>query len=95
MGSPPMVYVSMRRVDRAKLMITSTGQTLTEIALACGFADQSHLNRCFSRLIGVSPGKWRRHMTERDDAKSKTHLSIGLEQPRIRRDLGAAPLATG
>jgi AraC family transcriptional regulator len=71
MGSSPMAYVSMRRVERAKLMITSTGQTLTEIALGCGFADQSHLNRCFRRLIGVSPGKWRRQITERDDGKSK------------------------
>jgi AraC family transcriptional regulator len=66
-GSSPMAYVSMRRVERARLMMTSTGQPLIEIALACGFADQSHLNRCFRRLIGTSPGKWRRHMTERDD----------------------------
>src|ERR1700722_619969 len=51
MGSSPMVYVSMRRVERAKLMMTSTGQQLAEIALACGFADQSHFNRCFRRLI--------------------------------------------
>ena len=69
MGSSPMVYVSMRRVERAKLMMTSTGQQLTEIALACGFADQSHFNRCFRRLTGTSPGKWRRQMRERDDGK--------------------------
>ena len=72
MGSSPMVYVSMRRVERAKLMITSTGQSLTEIALACGFADQSHLNRCFRRLTGISPGRWRRHIAERDDGESIT-----------------------
>jgi transcriptional regulator GlxA family with amidase domain len=70
MGLPPMVYVSMRRVERAKLMMTSTGQQLIEIALACGFSDQSHFSRRFHRLIGISPGKWRRHMTARDDVKS-------------------------
>ena len=69
MGSSPMAYVSMRRVERAKLMMTSTGQPLIEIALACGFADQSHLNRCFRHVIGISPGKWRRYMPERDDGK--------------------------
>jgi AraC family transcriptional regulator len=59
-GSSPMAYVAVRRVERAKLMMTSTGQRLTDIALACGFADQSHLNRYFRRVVGVSPGLWRR-----------------------------------
>jgi AraC family transcriptional regulator len=58
--SSPMAYVAMRRVERAKLMMASTGQRLTDVALACGFADQSHLNRCFRRIVGVSPGRWRR-----------------------------------
>jgi AraC family transcriptional regulator len=60
LGSSPMAYVAMRRVERAKLMMASTGQRLTEIALSCGFADQSHLNRCFRHIVGVSPGLWRR-----------------------------------
>jgi AraC family transcriptional regulator len=60
LGSSPMAYVGVRRVERAKLMMASTGQRLTEIALACGFADQSHLNRYFRRIVGVSPGLWRR-----------------------------------
>lgn len=67
MGSSPMAYVSIRRVERAQLLMTSTGQQLTEIALTCGFADQSHFNRCFRRRIGISPGKWRRHVAERHD----------------------------
>jgi AraC-like DNA-binding protein len=33
---------------------------LSEIALSSGFADQSHFTRVFSRLVGVSPGQWRR-----------------------------------
>jgi AraC family transcriptional regulator len=60
LGSSPMAYVAVRRVERAKLMMASTGQRLTDIALACGFADQSHLNRCFRHIVGVSPGLWRR-----------------------------------
>jgi len=60
LGSSPMAYVAVRRIERAKLMMTSTGQRLTDIALACGFADQSHLNRYFRRVVGVSPGLWRR-----------------------------------
>ncbi|MBA2590335.1 MAG: helix-turn-helix transcriptional regulator, partial [Alphaproteobacteria bacterium] len=30
------------------------------IAAACGFADQSHFTRAFSRHTGTTPGQWRR-----------------------------------
>ena len=60
LGLPPMAYVMLRRIERAKTLMTSTSQQLTDIALICGFADQSHLNRSFRKLIGVSPGRWRR-----------------------------------
>jgi transcriptional regulator GlxA family with amidase domain len=60
LGLPPMEYVVTRRLERAKAMIGSTKESLAEVALACGFADQSHLNRRFRDLIGVSPGRWRR-----------------------------------
>jgi AraC family transcriptional regulator len=60
LGFPPMAYVMLRRIERAKVLMATTSQQLTEIALICGFADQSHLNRSFRRVIGVSPGRWRR-----------------------------------
>jgi AraC family transcriptional regulator len=60
LGSSPMAFVMARRVERAKLMMTSTRERLTDIALACGFSDQSHLNRHFRRVVGTSPGLWRR-----------------------------------
>lgn len=60
LGLSPMEYVVNRRVERAKVLMASTPERLTEIALACGFADQSHLNRSFRRIAGVSPGVWRR-----------------------------------
>jgi len=60
LGCSPMAYVAALRVERAKLMMTSTRQRLTEIALACGFSDQSHLTRSFRRVVGMSPARWRR-----------------------------------
>jgi AraC family transcriptional regulator len=60
LGASPMAYVSMRRIERAKALIISTSERLSEIALECGFADQSHLNRKFCRMVGMSPGSWRR-----------------------------------
>ena len=60
LGFPPMTYVAARRIERAKQMMVSTGQPLCMIALACGFTDQPHFNRCFRRWAGISPGAWRR-----------------------------------
>jgi transcriptional regulator GlxA family with amidase domain len=59
-GCTPMAYVAARRVERAALLITSTAEKLSAIALACGFVDQSHLNRNFRRALGTSPARWRR-----------------------------------
>lgn len=64
LGIPPMTYVKARRIERAKALITATNQQLTEIALDCGFADQSHLNRSFRQAFGLSPGRWRRTNTK-------------------------------
>jgi AraC family transcriptional regulator len=55
-----MAYVGARRVERAKLMVASTRKKLTDIALACGFSYQSHLTKTFRRVVGMSPGVWRR-----------------------------------
>jgi transcriptional regulator GlxA family with amidase domain len=59
-GLSPMEYVVARRVERAKAMISGTRKPLAEVALACGFADQAHLNRRFRDAVGISPGRWRR-----------------------------------
>jgi AraC family transcriptional regulator len=60
LGFSPMEYVVVRRVERAKTMISGTRESLAEVALACGFADQAHLNRRFRDIVGISPGRWRR-----------------------------------
>jgi AraC family transcriptional regulator len=60
LGLPPMAYVAMRRVERAKSLISSTRDDLSQIAVVCGFCDQAHLSRSFRRVVGLSPGRWRR-----------------------------------
>jgi AraC-like DNA-binding protein len=60
LGMPPGAYMALRRVERAKILITSTADSLAQIALACGYADQAHLTKSFRRHFGVSPSAWRR-----------------------------------
>jgi AraC-like DNA-binding protein/thioesterase domain-containing protein len=88
LGSAPMAYVAARRVERARLMLTSTQESLTEIALACGFSDQPHFNRLFRRVVGMSPGRWRRSSTEfQPTGKGDKFMEIG------RRSFTAALVA--
>ena len=65
MGMPPHVWLSTRRIDRAKRLLIEERLELSEISVACGFVDQSHLSRTFVKIEGCSPGKWRRSRRDR------------------------------
>ncbi len=56
----PLQYVARARVSAACRMLAKTDAKLTEIALACGFYDHSHLSHHFVRAVGLSPGAFRR-----------------------------------
>lgn len=59
-GVPPHRWLLQHRVDYAKGLLGNSALSLAEIALHCGFADQSHFTRVFTAMAGVSPGVWRR-----------------------------------
>lgn len=59
-GMPPHVYITQRRILRAEQQMATTTDSLAVIAVDCGMADQSHLCRTFRRVVGMSPGLWRR-----------------------------------
>lgn len=62
-GMPLHSYLNQVRVRRAKEMI-GRGSTVTEAALGAGFYDQSHLTRNFKRLLGVTPGQYRKSVQD-------------------------------
>jgi AraC-like DNA-binding protein len=51
-------------VYRARDLLRS-GVPIAEAALRTGFVDQSHLNRHFKRIIGVTPGQYRKNVQDR------------------------------
>jgi AraC-like DNA-binding protein len=59
-GEPPHRWLMRQRLERAKSLLRDTPLSIAEIAVACGFCDQSHLTRCFKSAVGVGPGNWRR-----------------------------------
>ena len=60
-GLPPHQYVIARRVERAKgLLQAGTDLSLALVAAHAGFSDQSHFCQHFRRVVGVTPGQFRR-----------------------------------
>jgi AraC family transcriptional regulator len=59
-GLAPHAWLLQARVESAKAMLRSGDASLSAIARACGFADQSHFARVFSHRVGLSPGAWRK-----------------------------------
>ncbi len=58
-GLPPHLYLTGRRVDLARRHLLE-GRPPAEAAELAGFYDQSHLNRHFTRILGVSPARFAR-----------------------------------
>ena len=58
-GLTPHGFQTNLRIARARTLIAA-GETLADVAAACGFADQPHLTRTFRRTVGVTPGRYAR-----------------------------------
>jgi AraC family transcriptional regulator len=59
-GLTPHNWLLQRRVSIAKALLVKNDLSLSEVALACGFANHSHFSRVFRRQTGLSPNRWRR-----------------------------------
>jgi AraC family transcriptional regulator len=63
-GLTPHEWLMRRRVERARDLLVQSAMELADIALACGFVDQSHLARVFKNIEGQTPGRWRRQLAQ-------------------------------
>jgi AraC family transcriptional regulator len=59
-GKTPNKWLMQQRIAKARALLVSSPLSLSAIAGACGFADQSHFTRVFVAELGVAPGIWRR-----------------------------------
>lgn len=62
-GDTPYRFLGTRRLARARALL-SGATPLAEIALACGFASQSHFTAAFTKSFGMSPGRYRRSLRD-------------------------------
>ncbi len=56
-GSTPHIYLTQRRINKAKQFLTS-GDSLSEVAYKTGFVDQSHFTNRFKNIVGITPGQY-------------------------------------
>jgi AraC family transcriptional regulator len=59
-GLSPYQWLLQHRIDEAHGLLRDRRLSLAEIARACGFADQSHFTKAYTRLRDITPGAWRR-----------------------------------
>jgi AraC-like DNA-binding protein len=58
-GVTPHAWLLQQRAERARKLIQG-GAALAAAAASCGFADQSHMTRIFTRQFGFTPGAWQK-----------------------------------
>ncbi len=58
-GLPPHRYILRRRIERAKLLLGNAALNIAEVALRCGFGDQSAFTTTFRRLTAQTPSAYR------------------------------------
>jgi AraC family transcriptional regulator len=76
-GYTVQTFLAERRVERAQMLMVSTDESLSRIALACGFYDQAHLCRTFRRLTRTTPGCWRREHVNSTGNPSRAAIRRG------------------
>lgn len=59
-GLPPHRWLMQARFERAQAYLRTSRLPLAQVAQLCGYADQSHFTRTFTRMAGQSPAAWRR-----------------------------------
>jgi len=58
-GLSPHQYSLRCRIDRAKEFLRNPQYTVSRVAKATGFADQSHFTKVFRRIVGITPTQFR------------------------------------
>jgi len=59
-GTTPHMHMVRLRLELAQQLMLTSEEPLSQIAVACGLADQAHLSKLFRRMVGETPNAWRR-----------------------------------
>lgn len=60
MGISPIQYLILKRMEKAKELLTVTDKTVAEISSQVGYANANYFNMLFKKTVGISPGRYRK-----------------------------------
>jgi len=69
-GMPPIRYLRLLRMERAKDLLESSFLSVKEIAFQVGLNDESHFVRDFKATYGFSPALYRSHFKNKTSAEA-------------------------
>jgi AraC family transcriptional regulator len=75
-GTTPHMHMVRLRVELAQKLMLTTEDPLSQIAFACGLADQAHLSKVFRRVVGETPNAWRRRNLTDAQAEARGRRSM-------------------
>ena len=92
-GMPPMRYLRLLRMERAKDLLESSFLSVKEIAFQVGLNDESHFVRDFKSTYGFSPALYRSHFKNNANGhapEKETHNSNNKQLNTLRQQLAQA-----
>ena len=92
-GEPPGLYLTRRRIERAKDLLRSANLTVTEICFLVGFSSPGSFSRRFSELVGMSPSAYRDQSRTRTAAPVPGCFVLMWNKPTGPRTFREAPPA--
>ena len=61
-GLSPVLYINLKKVERAQLLLYTTDCSVKEVAYKLGFSDHSYFIRLFHKVAGITPQEYRRQL---------------------------------
>ncbi|HJP91360.1 MAG TPA: helix-turn-helix transcriptional regulator [Pyrinomonadaceae bacterium] len=89
-GMPPIRYLRLLRMERAKDLLESSFLSVKEIAYQVGLNDESHFVRDFKATYGFSPALYRSHFKSTQEDQEELNGTDGNQSSKLMRRLARA-----
>jgi AraC family transcriptional regulator len=75
-GVAPYRYIAQRRIERAKILLRTTTDTVASVAATVGFSSQSRFTHLFARTTGFTPSAYRSGAPSRSERYAGSKLPL-------------------
>ena len=82
-GETPHAFIVGQRLHRAAELMLTSDDSLSQVALACGFSDQAHLCKMFRQRHGQSPAVWRRQRRDVSSRPAPPRVRASVREPLL------------